>query len=69
MTEPSAEEKEVDKLVIKGFWFKSPGMGNHSYTVVKRTGNKVVICREDGPVNTVDIGVVIRTVILAKEGK
>lgn len=66
MPEQSAEEKEIDKLVVKGFWFKSPGMGNHSYTVVKRTGDKVIICREDGKVNTVDIGVVTRTVILSK---
>jgi len=69
MAEMSAEEKEIDKLVVKNFWFKSPGMGNHSYTVVERKGDRVVICREDGPVNAVDIGVVIRTVILSKGSK
>jgi len=62
-------EKDIDKLVVKGFFFKSPGMGNHSYIVTGRKGNKVIIYRDDKKVSEVDIGVVIRTVILAKVGK
>jgi len=68
MAELSAED-EIDQSIVKDFFFKSPGMGNHSYIVTSRKDKKVILCRNDGKVDTVDIGVVIRTVLLTKGSK